>query len=84
MVLNAEGSWAGWPTDDEGEKLRVAFIEATDQKTRMELLEKLQRRMYEVMPYVVTGQFDQQYAWRNNIKGVLPTSKLVLWNISKE
>ncbi len=84
IVLNAEGSWAGWPTDDEGEKLRVAFIEATDQKTRMEILEKLHKRLYEVMPYIITGQFDQMYAWRKNIKGVLPTSKLVLWNISKE
>ena len=61
-----------------------AIRKATDQAKRMELIDKLQRRMWEVMPYVVTGQFDQMYAWRNNIKGVLPTSKLVLWNISKE
>jgi peptide/nickel transport system substrate-binding protein len=84
IILNKEGSWAGWPSDDEAEKLRVQFIEATDQKTRMEIVEKLHRRLYEVMPYVVTGQFDQMYAWRKNISGVLPTSKLVLWNISKE
>jgi len=36
------------------------------------------------MPYVVTGQFDQMYAWRKEITGVLPTSKLVLWNIEKK
>jgi peptide/nickel transport system substrate-binding protein len=84
VVLNPEGSWAGWPTDAEGEKLRVQFIEATDQKVRMEIVEKLHRRLWEVVPYVVTGQFDQPYAWRKNITGVLPTSKLVLWNISKE
>ena len=84
VVLNPEGSWAGWPTDPEGEKLRVQFIEATDQKARMEILDKLHRRMWEVMPYIVTGQFDQQYAWRKEISGVLPTSKLVLWNIEKK
>ena len=83
VILNAEGSWAGWPTDAEGEKLRVQFIEATDQKTRMEIIDKLHRRLWEIVPYVVTGQFDQMYAWRKEISGVLPTSKLVLWNISK-
>ncbi len=84
VVLNPEGSWAGWPTDPEGEKLRVQFIEATDQKKRMEIVEALHKRMWEVMPYIVTGQFDQQYAWRKEITGVLPTSKLVLWNIEKK
>ena len=84
VVLNPEGSWAGWPTDPEGEKLRVAFIEATDQKARMEILENLHKRMWDVMPYIVTGQFDQMYAWRKEITGVLPTSKLVLWNIEKK
>ena len=83
-MLNPEGSWAGWPTDPEGEKLRVAFIEATDQKARMEILENLHKRMWDVMPYIVTGQFDQMYAWRKEITGVLPTSKLVLWNIEKK
>jgi peptide/nickel transport system substrate-binding protein len=84
VVLNPEGSWAGWPSDAEAEKLRVQFIEATDQPTRLAIIEKLHRRLWEVMPYIVTGQFDQVYTWRKNVTGVLPTSKLVLWNISKE
>lgn len=40
--------------------------------------------MWEVAPYIVTGQFDQPYAWRKNVSGILPISKLALWNISKE
>jgi len=50
----------------------------------MAILEKLHRRLAEVMPYVVTGQFDVPYAWRKTVTGVLPTSKLVLWNIEKQ
>ena len=50
----------------------------------MEILENLHKRMWDVMPYIVTGQFDQMYAWRKEITGVLPTSKLVLWNIEKK
>jgi peptide/nickel transport system substrate-binding protein len=84
IILNPEGSWAGWPSDEIGEKLRTEFIQATEHKTRMEIVDKLHRRLWEIVPYVVTGQFDQMYAWRKNVTGVLPTSKLVLWNIAKE
>jgi peptide/nickel transport system substrate-binding protein len=84
IILTPDGSWAGWPADAEGEKLRGEFIQATDQTARMAILEKLHRRLAEVMPYVVTGQFDVPYAWRKTVTGVLPTSKLVLWNIEKQ
>ncbi len=83
VILSSNGNWAGWPTDDEGEKLRTEFIQAQDKGTRMAALDKLSKRMWEVAPYVVTGQFDAPYAWRKNVVGVLPTSKLVLWNIGK-
>ena len=50
----------------------------------MAVLDKLHRRLWEVVPYVMTGQYDQPYAWRKNVSGVLPTSKLVLFNIAKQ
>ena len=37
-----------------------------------------------VVPYIVSGQYDQPYAWRKTVTGVLPTSKLALWNIDKQ
>ncbi|MBI1779120.1 MAG: ABC transporter substrate-binding protein [Proteobacteria bacterium] len=84
VILTPEGSWAGWPSDELGEKLRTEFIQAQDKASRMAALDKLSKRMWEVAPYVVTGQFDGPYAWRKNVVGVLPTSKLALWNIGKE
>jgi peptide/nickel transport system substrate-binding protein len=84
VILTPDGNWAGWPTDEVGEKLRTEFIQATDQGARMAILDKLHRRMWEVVPYIVTGQFDQPFAWRRTVSGVLPTSKLVLWNIDKQ
>jgi len=84
IILAPDANWAGWPTDEAAEKLRTEFIQATDQPTRMAILDKLHRRLWEVVPYVVTGQYDQPYAWRKSVTGVLPTSKLVLWNIDKQ
>ena len=68
---------------NEAEKLRNEFIAAPDKEIRMAALEKLRKRLWEVVPYVMTGQYDQPYAWRKNVSGVLPTSKLVLFNIEK-
>jgi peptide/nickel transport system substrate-binding protein len=77
-------AWGGWAADEEAEKLRNAFIRAPDMPARQKAIEALHKRLWEVVPYVPTGMFDSPYAWRKNISGVLPTSKLVLWNISKD
>jgi peptide/nickel transport system substrate-binding protein len=82
--MSKDTSWAGWASDEEVETYRNEFIQAQDKEKRMAALEKLHKRLWEVVPYVMTGQFDQAYAWRKNVTGVLPTSKLVLFNITKE
>jgi len=82
--MSTDSSWAGWAADEEVEKLRNAFIAAGTKDERMAALDKLHKRLWEVVPYVMTGQYDQPYAWRKNVSGVLPTSKLVLFNIAKD
>ncbi|MBI1779114.1 MAG: ABC transporter substrate-binding protein [Proteobacteria bacterium] len=77
-------AWGGWAADEEVEKLRNEFIRAPDMPTRLKVAEVLHKRLWDVVPYVPTGMFDSPYAWRKNISGVLPTSKLVLWNIAKD
>jgi peptide/nickel transport system substrate-binding protein len=81
--MSPEGTWAGWATDAETEKLRTEFIQATTMEARKAAVEKLHKRLWEVVPYVPIGQYLQPFAWRKNVSGVLPTSQLVLWNISK-
>jgi len=82
--MSTDTSWAGWAADAEVEKLRNEFINAGTKDARMAALDKLHKRLWEVVPYVPTGQYDQPYAWRKNVSGVLPTSKLVLFNIAKD
>lgn len=76
-------AWAGWPCDEEAERLRNAVAEARDEAGRMAATEALHRRLAEMQPYRVLGQYDQPYARRANISGVLEAPVMVFWNIEK-
>jgi peptide/nickel transport system substrate-binding protein len=49
----------------------------------MHVIEQLQARYFDVVPYVSTGIFLRQVAYRSNLSGVLKTPYPVMWNISK-
>jgi peptide/nickel transport system substrate-binding protein len=76
-------NWAGWPCDEEAERLRAAFIDATDESTRKRLAEELQARLAVVQPYRLLGQADVPYARRTNVEGVIAAPVMVFWNIEK-
>lgn len=76
-------NFAGWPCDEEVEKLRRSFLEAGDAE-RPKILETLHRRLAKTQPYRVLGQYDFPVAYRANLKGVLASPILVYWNITKE
>jgi peptide/nickel transport system substrate-binding protein len=46
--------------------------------------EALHRRLWEFVPFVITGQFQAPYAWRSNVEGVVDASVIVFWNIAKK
>jgi len=75
-------NFAGWPCDEEAETLRQAFLDADD-TTRPAALDKLHRRLAEVQPYRVLGQYDQPVAMRKNITGLLTAPVIAYWNIAK-
>lgn len=81
--MSCERAWAGWPCDSEAERLRAAAVDATDDAERRRLVEALHRRLSEQQPYRVLGQFDQPYARRANVTGVLQAPVMVFWNIEK-
>jgi peptide/nickel transport system substrate-binding protein len=81
--MSCERAWAGWPCDGEAERLRAAVVDATDDAERRRLVEALHRRLAEQQPYRVLGQFDQPYARRANVAGVLQAPVMVFWNIEK-
>jgi len=81
--MGCERAWAGWPCDAEAERLRNAVVEAADEPARLAAVETLHRHLAQVQPYRVLGQFDQPYARRANISGVLDAPVMLYWNIEK-
>lgn len=82
--MDCEGrNWAGWPCDQEAERLRAAFLDAPEGAERTRALEALHRRLAEVQPYRVLGQADVPYARRANVQGMLASPVMVFWNVEK-
>ena len=74
---------AGWPCDEEVERLRTAYASAAA-AARPAILETLQRRLAAVNPYRLLGQATQPVAYRTTLHGVLDSPVVAYWNISKE
>lgn len=74
---------AGWPCDEEVERLRAAYANAAA-SDRPAILDRLQRRLAAVNPYRLLGQATQPVAYRTNLRGVLDSPVPAYWNISKE
>ena len=84
LVTTCDGSnLYGWPCDTQLEAHRAAFFDASDEAGRMKAVEQLQTRYFDVVPYVSTGIFLRQVAYRSGITGVLKTPYPVMWNINK-
>ncbi|WP_420391875.1 ABC transporter substrate-binding protein [Acuticoccus sp.] len=77
-------AWFGWPEDEETERLRAAFMDATTEEEQREVIDDLQKRFYEFMPYINTGQFVTPVAWRNEVTGVPNALLFVPWGLEKE
>ena len=74
---------AGWPCDDEVERLRAQHAAAAP-ADRPAIIEQLQRRLAVVNPYRLLGQATQPVAYRSTVRGVLESPVVAYWNISKE
>ena len=84
MATPCDGkNWNGWTCDEDLEAKRVAFGRATNAAEKMASLEAIQRRYYEVMPFLNTGQFLWPKVVRKEITGVGAGPDLVMWGIEK-
>jgi peptide/nickel transport system substrate-binding protein len=83
LRANGEGAWFGWPKDDMLEELRTQWLKATDSEARQEIAAKVQERAFETVPYIPTGQFVDNTAYRKNLKGVIAAPAFLMWNVEK-
>ena len=84
LVATCDGrNLYGWPCDAEIERLRAAFLDATSDAGRLAVTAALQRRYFEVVPYVPAGTFLRPVAHRTTVTGLLETPYPVMWNVEK-
>jgi len=75
---------AGFPCDEELQRLRRSWWESTDEAERARLADRIQERAYQVVPYVNGGQWKQYTAVRTNISGLGETTVPVFWEVTKD
>ena len=84
LVSSCDGrNLYGWPCDEELERLRAAYFRATTPDAGRAAADALQRRYFQVVPYVNTGIFQQASAWRRDLAGIRPTFYPVAWNVER-
>jgi peptide/nickel transport system substrate-binding protein len=80
---NCEKAWFGWPCDAEAEAIRTRFAREPDPAKQKILAEQLQRRLWEVIPFVPLAQYTQPVPHRRNVTGLLRSPIQVFWNMDK-
>jgi len=80
---NGEKAMPGWPTDPKTEEARETWFNASDTATSKAATEAEQRRAFEFVPYIPTGQFAIPVAYRSNISGVISAPAILMWNVEK-
>ena len=73
----------GFPCDQQGEDLRKLVLAAPDDAARKAAFETFQRHMWEFIPFIPAGQFDQQNAYGKTISGVLGGYVISYWNMER-
>lgn len=75
----------GWPCDAKIDELRDAWIREADAGKRKQLVESLQRRIYEAPPYIPYGQYPAIFAARKEVRNteLFGMGIPVMWNIEK-
>lgn len=85
-MLNAqgrEGSFFGWPKDEELEAMRLDFAMAESDEERERIAEAIQVHALEQVIYVPLGDYRSVSSWSNQLGGVLKGPVPVFWNMTK-
>jgi peptide/nickel transport system substrate-binding protein len=79
---NGDQAWFGWPNIPRIEKLRAEWLDAPDPATQKKVADQLQVAAFEEVPYLPTGQYFLDSAWRSDIKDIV-MGTFVFWNVKR-
>lgn len=85
LHASCEKAWPGWPCDGDHQAMidRFAFVQSG--KERQALADAIQTSAYELVPYVIIGQWYLPTATRPQLKGLLKVpGTTVFWNLAKQ
>jgi peptide/nickel transport system substrate-binding protein len=83
LHCNGDKAWFGWPQDDKLEALRVQWLKASATDERKKLATEIQKRAFEVVPYIPTGMWEAQTVYSKKLKGVIQAPPFLMWNVEK-
>ena len=83
LRTHGANAWAGWPTDAPLEALRDQFLAAATPAEQTRIAVEMQKRAFEVVPYVTIGQMRQPTPFRRNVVDSLPSPVPFFWNVRK-
>jgi peptide/nickel transport system substrate-binding protein len=69
--------------DAQIERLRDDFAKSSALPDQKELADKIQRRAYEVVTHIPTGQYNQPAANRKKLRGIVKAPAPLFWNVEK-
>ena len=67
LRANGERAWFGWPTVPKLDELREAWFDAPDLAAQKAIAEDIQRTVFEEAPYLPSGQYFANTAYRRTI-----------------
>ena len=65
------------------EELIAHWFDVSDPEARRSLAVEVQKRAFETLPYIPTGQFLVYTAYRKSLTGRIPMHVPFFWNIEK-
>jgi peptide/nickel transport system substrate-binding protein len=84
FALSGAGTsaWFGWPDIPRLEALTTGWVRATDQATRKQLADEIQKVALDEVPYVPWGEWSAPTAFRKNVQGILKFTAPLFWNVT--
>jgi peptide/nickel transport system substrate-binding protein len=79
LRANGKRGWLGWPTDEKLEALRQQWFDAPNLASQQALCQQIQRRAFEVVPFIPLGEVFQSTAFRSNITDVVKAAIPLFW-----
>ena len=78
-----EKGWAGWFADEKMEAMTKDWITATSAADQTRIANDIHTRAFEMVPYILCGQFQIRTAYRKYLTGVVSGGAAYMWGVRR-